>query len=122
MLFSYLVKDNDMFGRDILRSTETGVPLAYRPTIEHSTRQSANKNNNNQTIDAIVPIVRVVDGLSVSTDSWKATFKFSALQHIENAAGADLAFEALVQYIMANKTAIINGSKPSSTADFTVTV
>lgn len=122
MLFSYLVKDNDMFGRDILRSTETGVPLAYRPTIEHSTRQSANKNNNNQTIDAIVPIVRVVDGLSVSTDSWKATFKFSALQHIEDATGANLAFEALVQYIMANKAAIISGSKPSSAADFTVTV
>lgn len=122
MLFKYLVKDNDLFGRDILRSNESGVPLAFRPTIEHTTRQSANKNNNNQTVDAVVPIVRLVDGLTVSTDSWKGTFKFSALQHIEDPAGASLAFEALIQYVMANKAAIIAGSKPASSADFTVTI
>lgn len=122
MLYQYIVKDNDMFGRDILRSKESGTPLAYRPTLEHATRQSANKHNNNQTIDSIVPVVRLVDGLAVSTDSWKATFKFSALQHIEDPTGAELAFEALIQYVTANKAVILAGGKPAGNDDLTVTI
>lgn len=119
--FTYLVKDNDLFGRDILRSAETGIPLAFRPTIEHTTRQSANKNNNNQTIEAVVPEIRLVDGLAVSTDSWKATFKFTALQHIESQANAALAFDACIAYVVANKASIISGSKPTGSEPFVLT-
>lgn len=119
--FPYLVKDNDLFGRDILRSDKAGLPLAFRPTIEHVTRQSANKNNNNQTIEALVPEVRIIDGLAVSTDSWKATFKFTALQHIESEVNASLAFDMIMAYCAANKAAIIAGLKPASSAPFVLT-
>lgn len=110
--YSYVVKDNDLFGKDVLRAPITGRPLAFQPTIEHTNRQSANKLNHNQTVESIVPQVRVVDGQIVSTDAYKATFKFSALQHIDNKPDADLAIDALLAYINANRAAIIDGSKP----------
>lgn len=116
--FTYLVKDNDLYGRDVLRSAASGVPLAFRPTIEHVTRQSANKHNNNQTIEAVVPEIRLVEGLAVSTDAWKATFKFTALQHIESDKNAALAFDACVAYVVANKARIIAGLKPTGSEPF----
>lgn len=111
MNYLYIVKDNDMFGRDLLRS-DRAVPLAFRPTIEHTVRQSANKNNNNTTVEAIVPQMRIVDGLTVSTDAFKATFKFTALQHISNDDDANLAIDSLLVYIAAHRATIIAGSKP----------
>lgn len=121
-IYGYLVKDNDLFGRDILRLNETGTPLAFRPTIEHVTRQSANKNNNNQTIEAIVPVVRVVDGLTLSSDAFKATFKFTALQHIESESSASLAFDSLIAYVTAHKARILAGLKPTGAEPFVVTI
>lgn len=110
--YSHVVKDNDLFGKDVLRAPVAGRPLAFQPTIEHTNRQSANKLNHNQTVESIVPQVRVVDGQIVSTDAYKATFKFSALQHIDNEPDANLAIDALLAYIDANRAVIINGSKP----------
>lgn len=112
--YSYIVKDNDLFGQDILRANLSGKALAFQPTIVHTNRQSANKLNHNQTIESIVPQVRLVDGLAVSTDAFKATFKFSALQHIVNDDDANLAIDALLAYIAANRDVIINGTKPLS--------
>lgn len=110
--YSYIVKDNDLFGQDMLRAAITGRPLAFQPTVTHTNRQSANKLNHNQTVESVVPQVRLVDGLAVSTDAYKATFKFSALQHIVNDADANLAIDALLAYITANRAVIIAGTKP----------
>lgn len=111
IIYTPLVKDNDLFGQDLYRANIAGVPLGFRPTLSHTVRQSANKNNNNATIEAICPVVRLVDGLAVSTDSWKATFKFTALQHIESDAQAELAFDAVVAYVKANKEHILAGTR-----------
>lgn len=110
--YSYIVKDNDLFGQDILRASLEGKALAFQPTIVHTNRQSANKLNHNQTVESIVPQIRLVDGLAVSTDAFKATFKFSALQHIVNDEDANLAIDALLAYINTHREVIINGTKP----------
>lgn len=120
VVYKYVVKDNDMFGQDILRAVSQTLALAFRPTVTHTNRQSANKLNNNQTIESIVPQVRLVDGMSVSTDAYKATFKFSALQHIINDGDANLAIDALLAYINTHRAAIIAGTKPIAVADLTV--
>lgn len=119
-IYKYIVKDNDLFGSDILRQSDSGLPLAYRPTVEHTNRQSANKLNHNQTIDSIVPVTQTVDGLLVSNNSYKATFKFSALQHISDPDKANQAIDALLAYITANRATIIDGGKPLSATDLTV--
>lgn len=110
--YSYIVKDNDLFGQDMLRATVSGRPLAFQPTVTHTNRQSANKLNHNQTVESVVPQVRLVDGLAVSTDAFKATFKFSALQHIVNDEDANLAINALLAYVEAHRAVIIAGTKP----------
>lgn len=120
LIYKYVVKDNDMFGQDLLRAVDTTLALAFRPTVTHTNRQSANKLNNNQTIESVVPQVRVVDGMTVSTDAYKATFKFSALQHIINDKDANLAIDALLAYITAHRADIIAGTKPVAAADLTV--
>lgn len=120
MIYSYIAKDDDLFGTDLLRQSDSALPVAFRPTVEHVNRQSANKLNNNQTVTSSVPVVRTVDGMHVSTDAWKAVFKFSALQHVIDTDAANMAIDALLAYIDANRDAIIEGRKPISAADFTV--
>lgn len=112
--FNIIVKDNDIFGRDLYRASLRGVPLGFQPTVEHVVRQSANKNNNNVTVEAISPIVRLVDGLAVSTDAYKASFKFTALQHVEDDAAADLVIDATLAYINAHRAVIKAGLKPTT--------
>lgn len=119
--YGIVQKDNDQLGTDIWRSKDSQIPMAFRPTIVHTSRASANGNNLNQTIEAQVPLVRMVDGLAVSSDSFKATFKFSALQHVVNDAERKEAFDALVSYLTANKDDIIQGRKPLSSSDFVIT-
>lgn len=118
-MYQYVVKDNDLFGTDLLREKST-KPVAFRPSITHVNRQSANKLNNNHTVESIVPVIRNVDGAQVSTDAYKATFKFSALQHISDEASADLAIDALLAYINANRASIKEGLKPLTANDLTV--
>ena len=119
-IYKYIVKDNDLFGVDILRQADSALPLAFRPTVEHTNRQSANKLNHNQTIDSVVPVTQTIDGLLVSNNAYKATFKFSALQHISDSAKANQAIDALLAYISANRAVIIDGSKPLTATDLTV--
>lgn len=119
-IYTYIVKDNDLFGSDILRQSDSVLPLAFRPTVEHTNRQSANKLNHNQTIDSVVPVTQTIDGLLVSNNAYKATFKFSALQHISDPDKANQAIDALLAYVNANRTTIIEGSKPLAAADLTV--
>lgn len=118
-VYRYVIKDNDMFGQDLLRAVSDN-PVAFRPSISHINRQSQNKLNNNHTVESVVPIMRTVDGLQVSTDAYKATFKFSALQHVNDKASADLAIDALLAYVTANRASIIEGTKPLTAADLTV--
>lgn len=120
MIFNYIAKDDDLFGTDLLRQSDSTLPVAFRPTIEHVNRQSANKLNNNQTVTVEVPVVRTVEGQHISTDSWKATFKFSALQHVLDDNAANQAIDVLLAYIAANRASIIEGRKPISTAGLTV--
>lgn len=112
--FGIIVKDNDIFGRDLYRASLVGVPKGFQPTLEHVVRQSANKNNNNVTVEAISPIVRLVDGLAVSTDAYKASFKFTALQHVEDDAAADLVIDSTLAYINMHRAVIKAGLKPTN--------
>mgnify|MGYP001046497451 CR=1 FL=1 len=116
--YGIVQKDNDQLGTDIYRSKDNTIPMAYRPTLVHTSRASANGNNLNHTVEAQVPLVRLVDGLAVSTDSFKATFKFSALQHVVNDDERAEAFDALIAYVKAKKADIIQGRKPLSSSDF----
>lgn len=118
--FDVIVKDNDIFGRDLYRASISGVPLGFQPTLEHVVRQSANKNNNNTTIEAISPIVRLVDGLAVSTDAYKASFKFTALQHVQDDEAADLVIDAVLAYITTHRAVIKAGLKPTSATTIVV--
>lgn len=118
--YTIVQKNNDLLGLDLWRDSNATVPLLFRPTVSHVSRANANGTNINQTIESIVPVIRLVDGLAVSTDAFKATFKFSALQHIVETESREQAFDALVKYLTDNRSAIINGSKTTSTADWTV--
>lgn len=118
--FAYVQKDNDQLGTDILRAVDPTVPMAHRATLHHTSRASANGSNLNQTIEVKTPIVRLVDGLAVSTDAFKATFKFSALQHVTNDDERYLAFDASMAYMTANREAICTGRKPSASVDLSV--
>lgn len=120
-LYGIIQKDNDQLGTDIYRSKDLTIPMAYRPSIVHTSRVSANGNNLNQTVEAQVPLVRLVDGLTVSSDAFKASFKFSALQHVVNDAEREECFDALLTYLTVNKDDIINGRKPIGSADISVT-
>lgn len=120
--YGIVQKDNDQIGTDIWRSKDLSLPIAYRPSLNHTSRASANGNNYNQSIDVKVPLVRLVDGLVVSSDAFKASFKFSALQHVVNDQERSEAFDALIVYVKAHKADIINGRKPIASADFTVDV
>lgn len=117
--FNPIVIDNDLYGQNVLRLDAPGVPVAFRATITHTNRLSANKANSNQTIEVKYPIVTVVEGHNVSTDAWKAVFKFSALQHVIDNSTANLAIDALIAYVNENRAAIIEGSKRTSTLNFT---
>lgn len=119
-LYGIIQKDNDQLGTDIYRSKDLTIPMAYRPSIVHTSRMSANGNNLNQTIETQVPLVRLVDGLTVSSDAFKASFKFSALQHVVNDAEREECFDALLKYLTVNKADIINGRKPIGSADISV--
>lgn len=120
--YGIVQKDNDQLGTDIWRDKNISVPMAYRPTVVHTSRANANGSNINQTIDSFVPLVRLVDGLSVSTDAFKATFKFSALQHVVNDEERAQAFDALLAYLTAHRSSIIAGQKSLATTDWTATV
>lgn len=119
-IYGYVQKDADQLGTDILRDKDNTIPMAYRAKVVHTSRSNPNGSNINQTIDSTVPVVRLVDGLTVSTDTFKATFKFSSLQHIVNDTERALAFDALVAYMGANRDVILRGEKPASNADLTV--
>lgn len=106
-----LVVDNDLYGQNVLRADVPGLAVAFRPTITHTNRLSANKANSNQTVEVVYPIVSTLEGRPVSTDSWKATFKFSALQHIIDDATANEVIDTLIAYVNAHREAIIEGSK-----------
>lgn len=121
LTYGYVQKDNDQIGTDLLRSKSSVNPLGFRPTLTHTARKSANGANLNQTIETIAPVVRLVDGLSVSSDAFKATFKYSALQNIVNDAERFEAFDALIAYVIANREGICNGVKNASSSDFTFT-
>lgn len=109
--FKPLVIDNDLYGQNILRADVAGLAVAFRPTISHTNRLSANKANSNQTIEVVYPIVTTLDGRPVSQDSWKATFKFSALQHVIDNVTANEVIDTLIAYINAHRDIIIEGSK-----------
>lgn len=119
--YSILQKDNDQLGTDIWRDKDITIPMAYRPILTHMSRANATGTNLNQTIESSVPVVRLVDGLAVSTDAFKATFKFSALQHVVETAQREQCFDALMTYLIANRRAIVDGTKPLSIADWDVT-
>lgn len=119
--YSILQKDNDQLGTDIWRDKDVAIPMAYRPILTHLSRANATGTNLNQTIESSVPVVRFVDGLAVSTDAFKATFKFSALQHVVGTAQREQCFDALMTYLVANRRAIIDGTKPLSVSDWNVT-
>lgn len=119
-IYGYVQKDNDQLGTDIIRSKDTLIPMAYRPTIVHTSRASQNSNNFNQTIETKVPLVRLVDGLAVSTDAFKSSFKFSALQHVVNDEERYECFDALLAYLALNREAICTGRKPTSASDIAV--
>lgn len=118
--YGILQKDNDQIGTDIWRDKNPLIPMAFRPTLTHVSRVNATATNNMQTVESLVPIVRLVNGLAVSTDAFKATFKFTALQHVVEDDAREQAFDALVAYLVANRDSIVNGIKPQSVADFTV--
>lgn len=118
--YGIVQKDNDQLGTDIYRSKDTTIPMAYRPTLVHTSRASANGNNLNQTIEVQVPLVRLVDGLTVSSDSFKATLKFSALQHVVNDDERLEAIDALLAYVELYKTDIVEGRKPLASVDVSV--
>ena len=118
--FTIVQKDNDQLGTDIWRLKDLTIPMAYRTVLTHSSRANAQGTNYNQTVEVVTPIVRLVDGLAVSTDAFKATFKFSALQHVVNDEERALTFDALFTYLQRNRDSIIAGSKQIDTADFVI--
>lgn len=118
--YGVLQKDNDQLGTDIWRDKDLTIPMAFRPSVTHTSRANAAGTNLNQTVESSVPVVRLVDGLAVSTDAFKATFKFAALQHVVETSSREQCFDALLTYLNANRRAIIDGTKPMSITDWDV--
>lgn len=118
--FSYIVKDESLFGTDLLRA-DSELPPAFRPTVAHTVRQSANKRNNNHTVECLVPVVNLLEGRQVASDIVKATLKLSALQDIVTDTEMDLALDAVVAYVTAHRAILKQGLKPHTATTLVVT-
>lgn len=110
--FSIVSKQNDIYGIDKYRFNDVSVPVAYRHNIEMQVAENPRKTSNTVTVRSVTPIVKVIDGSSVSTDSFVATTKFTALQQVTNAAERAACFDKHVAFLLAARADILEGRLP----------
>lgn len=111
-------KQQDLFGTDVYRLEDTSKPYAYRPTSEHTVNQNPNKSNNMTTVRTVVPVLTKVDGVTLASNSFSATTKFTALQQITNDVERVLAFDEHIKFLQAARADILEGRLPVAAYNF----
>lgn len=114
MALLILSKDNDLFGTDRYRDNNKTVPMAHRATIDMSVNPNASGTNNQVTIKSLEPVIRTIDGVVSSDDSFLVVTKFSSLQHITNDAERERAFDNHLRFLITGKQAILDGQLPDA--------
>lgn len=115
---SIISKQNDQLGTDTYRVEDANIPTGFRETTKLTVAESTRKPNpgaavsRNSSVITERPVVRTVDGLTVSTDKFVVTSKFTALQHITEATARKAAFRNHVAFLIESETAIIEGNLP----------
>lgn len=111
-------KQTDQLGTDTYRVEDVNVPTGFRETTKLTVAESNRKPSpgiaasRNSTVVTERPIVRVVDGLTMSTDKFVVNTKFTALQHITEPAARKAAFRNHIAFLIESETAIIEGNLP----------
>lgn len=113
-------KQNDQLGTDTYRVEDANVPTGFRETTKLTIAESTRKPSpgaaasRNSTVVTERPIVRTVDGLTISTDKFVVNTKFTALQHITEPTARRAAFRNHIAFLIESETAIIEGNLPVS--------
>lgn len=112
--FKSISKDVDVIGTDKYRVEDLTIPQAYRASTQMSISVNKVSTNNNVTIRDVTPVVNVIDGKHMSSDSFIMTTKFTSLQHITNDVEREATFDRHMAVLVAAKAAILKGELPST--------
>lgn len=112
MTLSIVSKQNDIYGIDKYRFNDNSIPVAYRHSIEMQVAENPRKTSNTVTVRSVTPIVKVIDGSSVSTDSFVATTKFTALQQVTSATQRAACLDKHIAFLQKARDDILEGRLP----------
>lgn len=118
MTLAILSKDIDVLGIDKYRDTSPSKPMAFRPSLEMSVNQNSTGTNNNVSVRSIYPLIKDVNGVTTSTDSFLMTTKFSALQHVTNDVERAEIYDDHLEFLTKARTAILFGELPKVAITF----
>lgn len=115
MSYIAISKQTDTIGTDRYRDEISGIPLAYRPTINHTVQPNNTGSSHSVIIRVNAPSVITKDGITTSNDAFLATSKFTALQKITDDATRAKAYDDHIRYLIATRTSNLDGQLPSGT-------
>lgn len=113
MTYTVISKQTDALGTDRLRDDVSGIPLAFRQTINHTVQQNSNGSSNSVLVRVTAPSLKTVDGVVTSTDSFLATSKFTALQKITDDQLRAKAYDDHIRYLIATRATNLLGQLPT---------
>lgn len=112
-MMNIIAKQQDLLGTDKYRDdSNASVPMAYRPTTEHTVSSNPRGTSNMSTVRTVVPVVITVDGVTSSQNQFPMTTKFASLQAITNDVEREKAFDSHMAFLTAAKTDILAGRLP----------
>lgn len=114
MAYIAISKQTDTIGTDRHRDETPGVPLAFRQTITHTVQPNSTGSSNSVIIRVNAPSIIVKDGITMSTDAFLATSKFTALQKITDDEKRAKAYDDHIRYLIATRTSNLDGQLPST--------
>lgn len=92
----------------IWRVEDSNLAPMYRPTIRLTGKSNAKQTNANMTLKVQVPVVRLIDGEQVSTNTAVATATLTALQNVTTSEVID-AIDVLIAGLTETKLSMVAG-------------
>lgn len=114
MSLTILSKQTDALGTDVYRSTDSTIPMAFRPSVEMSAALNPKKTSVSMTVKSLYPLVNTVDGVPVSQNQFLMVTKFTALQHVVNDTERAKIFDDHIAFLEAARSAILEGRLPTT--------
>lgn len=114
-----LSKQTDLLGTDLYRVESPTVPLAYRQTISHSVTKSPSNQSHSVNVRSVAPVLKTIDGVVTSSDSFLMTTKFTALQHVVDDVLRAKIYDDHIAFLIASRTTNLNGGLPKTAVTIT---